>query len=78
MPEPLTRRRTLIDELRQRVKRKLGYCRTCGQATKLNTREAAKMAGIPHTNLWRFLSGKAPSAATVDALARWLGVGWKP
>lgn len=63
---------SFTDDLRQRVKKKLGYCPTCGQSTKTNTRQAAKRVGVSHTNLWRFLSGKSPSAATIDAVVRWL------
>lgn len=66
-------RRGFTDELRQRTKHKLGYCPTCGQPTKTNMRDAAKMIGVAHTNLWRFLSGKSPSAETIDAIVRWLG-----
>lgn len=71
-------RRSPIDELRERVKRKLGYCPTCGQPRDMRSREAAEAIGVAHTTLWRFLSGRSPSADLVDRLAKWLGVRWTP
>ena len=71
----MSRRKTALtftDDLRSRVKDRLGYCKTCGQSTESTTRETAKKVGIPHTNLWRFLSGKQPSADTINALVLWL------
>lgn len=65
-------RKGFTDALRQRVKDALGYCHACGQSSLLSTREAADVIGVPHTNLWRFLSGKDPSAETIDALVVWL------
>lgn len=63
---------TFTDALRARTKRRLGYCPTCGQPGSASTRDAAKTTGVAHTNLWRFLSGKDPSADTINKLVRWL------
>jgi len=69
-------RRTLIDELRQRTKRRLLYCPTCGQGTKNNLRESATRIGMAHTTLWRFVKGGQPSARVMLKIAEWLGIEW--
>lgn len=59
--------------LRLRVSSRIECCETCGQPKKGNSiRKLASDIGVNHSSLWRFLTGKLPSATMVDKLIAWL------
>jgi predicted transcriptional regulator len=62
---------TFTEDLRQKLKKKIGVCPCCGQNT-MTIRASAKKIGIPTANLYRFVSGRQPSAETIDAVVKWL------
>lgn len=62
---------TLLDDLRLRARNAVGYCACCGRPIG-STRATAKLIGVPHSTLARFLRGGEPSGRLVDTLDEWL------
>lgn len=69
-------RRGVIDELRERCRERMHYCRTCGQPMEPGLRKCAAQIGVSPAALSRFMRGKQPSGPMVDKLAMWLGIKW--
>lgn len=63
----MSRKLTLTDWLRVLVREEAKECPTCGHLNR-SAREMSKTLGVPVASLWRFMSGKAPSAALLDKL----------
>lgn len=57
----------LSDRLRELLKVEAGACQTCGSA-KITCRAIAARVGLSHATVWRFMSGRAPNAHTIDVL----------
>lgn len=61
--------KSLCDRLRAALRAEAGECPTCGHLNR-SGRELAKTLDVPSATLWRFMAGKAPSAALIDKLYR--------
>lgn len=65
---------TFTESLRRRLLEASKFCPTCGQPTsKGGLRAFGEKIGIGPTVLWHFLRGDMPSAATIDAIVKFLG-----
>lgn len=58
---------TVTERIRALLRAEAKECPTCGHMDR-TSREMSKALGIPVASLWRFMSGKAPSAGLIDKL----------
>lgn len=63
----MTAKHGLTERIRALLRAEAKECPTCGHMDR-TAREMAKALGIPVASLWRFMSGRAPSAALLDKL----------
>jgi hypothetical protein len=66
-----TKKPTLSDRLRTKLRDRLGTCPTCGAPT-MGLREAARESGTSPATLSRFLRGRSAGSGLLDALDAWL------
>ena len=64
--------RAFSDQLRERVRARIGYCECCDRPIG-SVAAAAKAAKVPHASLHQFLTGRRPlSGPNIDAVLTWL------
>lgn len=63
---------TFTDDLRERTRRRLGICPTCGQPTSPHYKETADSIGMSTSILWRFLRGHDLTGRNIDKIVTWL------
>jgi len=70
--ETLGQNKSFTDRLRERLRKRMGTCPTCG-VPKMSQRDVTRLTGIDPATLSRFLAGQGPSAKLVNALTEYLG-----